>query len=52
MQLIYMSDTLMEHYQGGKGENAVLQRTPRLCHNCDSDLFSPFKSTIDLCYGI
>ncbi len=36
----------------GKSENAVLQRTPRLFHNCASDLFSYFKSTIDLCYGI
>jgi hypothetical protein len=27
-------------------------RTPTLCHNCVSDLFRYFKSTIDLCYGI
>ncbi len=35
-----------------RGQNAVLQHTPGLCHNCASDLFSYFKSTIDLCYGI
>ncbi len=28
------------------------KRTPRLFHNCVSYLFSYFKSTIDLCYGI
>jgi hypothetical protein len=41
--------------QGGKGEIAVLPRTPctpSLCHNYPSKLFSYFKSTIDLYYGI
>jgi hypothetical protein len=42
----------MENMQGGKSENGVFQRTPRLCLNCVSDLISYFKSTIDLCYGI
>jgi len=39
-------------HQGERSENVVLHRTSRLCHNCASDLFSYFKSTIDLCYDI
>jgi hypothetical protein len=39
----------MRIYQGGKSENAVL---PGYIHNFTSDLFSYFKSTIELCYGI
>jgi len=38
--------------QGERSENVVLHCTSRLCHNCTSDLFSYFKSTIDLCYSI